>query len=98
MSIEPIPNSAVTSTSTIYESMGWGTNAAVPSGMNAATVRRKSVSVLRVISRVAGALTALSLFLLGLPGDRVPIELVYGVGAASVFMSALAGNLSVSEP
>lgn len=56
------------------------------------------MSVLRVISSMAAALTALSLFLLGLPGDSMPIEVVYGVGAASVFMSALAANLSGGEP
>ena len=56
------------------------------------------MSIVRIISSVAAALTALSLFLLGLPGDSMPIELVYGVGAASVFMSALAGNLSTGEP
>lgn len=56
------------------------------------------MSVLRVISSVAAALTALSLFMLGLPGDSMPIELVYGAGAASVFMSTLAANLSSDEP
>lgn len=56
------------------------------------------MSVLRVISSMAAALTALSLFLLGLPGDSMPIEIVYGVGAASVFMSALAANLSGVDP
>ena len=60
--------------------------------------KETSMSVLRVISSVAAALTALSLFLLGLPGDSMPIEVVYGVGAASVFMSALAANLAVDEP
>ena len=74
----------------------------MPSGSNATTThvpeRRKSMSILRIISSVSAALTALSLFLLGLPGDSVPIEIVYGAGAASVFFSALAANLSVSEP
>ena len=56
------------------------------------------MSILRIISSVAASLTALSLFLLGLPGDSMPIEIVYGAGAASVFMSALAANLSVGEP
>lgn len=53
------------------------------------------MSIIRIISSVAAALTALSLFLLGLPGDSVPQYVLLGVIGASAFMSALAANLSI---
>lgn len=54
--------------------------------------------MIRIISSTAAALAALSLFLLGLPGDSMPIEIVYGCGAVSAFASALAASLSKPEP
>ena len=56
------------------------------------------MSVLRVISSMAAALTALSGVLIGYPGDIVPQYVLLGVVAASAFMSALAANLAVDEP
>ena len=56
------------------------------------------MSVLRVISSMAAALTALSGVLIGYPGDIVPQYVLLGVISASAVMSALAANLSVSEP
>ena len=90
MSVEPTASSAESSFAHPALSITTGTNAVEP--------RSRSVNIVRIISSMAAALAALSLFLLGLPGDSMPIEVVYGAGVASVFMSALAANLSVSEP
>ena len=56
------------------------------------------MSVLRVISSTAAALAAVQGALLAYPGDIVPQYVLLGVISASAVMSALAANLSVSEP
>ena len=54
--------------------------------------------MIRYLFALTAGLAALNAFLLGMPGDMVPQEVLLGLGAASAFLGAVGAFLSAPQP